>query len=131
MTGKRRRLAKVPVFEVPSRGEGSVRISDDGEVRLELPDRFAIESFFPGWKSADSMNITFVASGRHVCPRLRPVRRPLVGGFVPPASIRFNTIRGRLLARVVPGSPLAVFAGDAEHVSGGRHDPCRELVACD
>jgi hypothetical protein len=33
-----------------------------GEVRLELSGRFSIESFFPGWKQGDAMNITLVPS---------------------------------------------------------------------
>lgn len=42
------------------RCRGSVRVAETGEVRLELPGRFSIESFFPDWKSGDQMNITFI-----------------------------------------------------------------------
>jgi hypothetical protein len=34
----------------------------DQAFRLELPGRFSIESFFPGWKQGDAMNITLVPS---------------------------------------------------------------------
>jgi hypothetical protein len=58
----RRKFNKIATFEVPGRGEGSVRLAETGEVRFELPGRFSIESFFPGWKTGDAMNITFVPS---------------------------------------------------------------------
>lgn len=56
---ERRQFEKIAAFEVAGRGEGSVRIASSGEVRLELPGRFTIESFFPGWKTGDVMNVTF------------------------------------------------------------------------
>jgi hypothetical protein len=58
----RRKFDKVAEFEITGRGTGSVRVAETGEVRLELPGRFSVESFFPGWKSGDQMNITFIPS---------------------------------------------------------------------
>jgi hypothetical protein len=56
----RRKFSKAATFEIPGRGEGSVRVAGTGEVRLELPGRFTLESFFPGFQSGDAMNITLV-----------------------------------------------------------------------
>jgi hypothetical protein len=45
-----RKFRKEATFEIPNRGEGSVRVGQSGEVRLELPGRFVVESVFPGMK---------------------------------------------------------------------------------